>query len=785
MTTDSSHWWLAVPITFSVLDNLANIIGLGFYHTNFNFNVTAFEEQLLFTNGYSFLSSGFEFVLLSFIRLVFFSVGIFLIFRRLPLIVFDYVLLIADILAISFSLVKLLCFSEIESQLKFPGVWISIFGTMIFAIAHFTLWFVYIKKHKREQDGEGYTRMAENGHVPGLQNNEEQPQPASEQTATEAEQKEPKLDRSTAMNLVGKILEYAWLHKWWFFGGFVFLMVYSGARIFIPYYTGQVIAEIVGAEGKTEHDFLRLILIMLALTALSTIFGGLRGGFFEYATYLVDQSMRRDLFRSIVRQEIAFFDKAQTGEIISRLSSDCQTVSSVVSTNINIFMRNMVMLVGALVFMFLLSWRLALITFIAIPPIAFVTKIYGEYFDKLSEKTQETIAEANRVAEESIGSMRTVRSFACENKEAERFEDRLQKTLEISKKKAVAYLGYTWINELSENIILVAVLFYAGHLAMKGQLTVNEVTSFLLYQMQLGENFYSINYVFSGLMESVGASRKVFEYISRQPTIKYEGTNEQPIKGEVIFDSVNFAYPTRSTTEVLKNLTLNISAGQTVALVGPSGAGKSSVISLLEHFYETSSGRILVDGVEITQYKHGHYHQQVSLVSQEPVLYSGTIRYNILYGCEWADDSHMIEAAKLANAHDFISDLEHGYNTKCGEKGVMMSGGQKQRIAIARALVRNPSILILDEATSALDTESEHIIQQALQKCSVGRTVIIIAHRLSTVENSDVIYVINKGEVVQQGNHKKLMGEEGLYKTLVQRQLLNSETSTESNQASS
>jgi len=231
----------------------------------------------------------------------------------------------------------------------------------------------------------------------------------------------------------------------------------------------------------------------------------------------------------------------------------------------------------------------------------------------------------------------------------------------------------------------------------------------------------------------------------------------------------------------LKNLTLNIQAGQTVALVGPSGAGKSSVIALLEHFYETNAGRILVDGVDITQYRHAHYHKQVSLVSQEPVLYSGTVRYNILYGCEeWANDSHMIEAAKLANAHDFISELDHGYDTKCGEKGVQMSGGQKQRIAIARALVRNPSILILDEATSALDSESEHIIQKALQQAAVGRTVIVIAHRLSTVENSDCIFVINKGQVVQSGTHRQLMGEEGLYKLLVQRQLMSTENSVES-----
>ncbi|KAI6191210.1 Antigen peptide transporter 2 [Aphelenchoides bicaudatus] len=762
--TESSHRWLAVPVIFSVFDNLVNILSLGFYHRNFSFNGTVFEEQFLFTNGYSILSSGFEFFLLSLFRFTLSFVSIYFIFKRLKVqvFVFDYVLSIAYLLTISFSLTKLLCFSEIEEQLTFPGIWINISGTVLLSSVHFILWFAYLKKHKQEQNEDGYTRMVEEI-------------PQENAGVADAVNEQSKSEQST-LTQIGRIYEYTIMHGRWFCGGFTFLMIFAGAKIFLPYYTGQVISEIV----KPDHsgsNLLRLILTMGGFAGLSTLFGGLRGSCFTYASSLVGQSLKSNLFRAIVSQEIAFFDKAQTGEILSRLTADCQKLSSTVSNNVNVFLRNVVMIIGSLIFMFFLSWRLTFVTFIAVPPITLITKVYGRYFDRLSEKTQDTVAEGNRVAEEAIGSMRTVRSFACENKEAERFEDCLQKTLEISKKQAVAYLGYTWINELSGNIILVSVLFYAGHLAMKGQLTVNQATSFLLYQMQLGENFANINVVFSSLMESVGATRKAFEYINRKPAIKYEGTNEQPISGDIVFESVNFAYPTRSTTEVLKNLTLNISAGQTVALVGPSGAGKSSCIALLEHFYETNSGRILVDGVEITQYKHSHYHQQVSLVSQEPVLYSGSIRSNILYGCgEWANDSHMIKAAKLANAHNFITELKDGYDTKCGEKGVMMSGGQKQRIAIARALVRNPSILILDEATSALDTESEHVIQQALQRCSIGRTVIIIAHRLSTVENSDLIYVINKGEVVQQGDHTELMSKDGIYRTLVQRQLLRSES---------
>ncbi|KAH7699911.1 Half-transporter 2 [Aphelenchoides avenae] len=346
-------------------------------------------------------------------------------------------------------------------------------------------------------------------------------------------------------------------------------------------------------------------------------------------------------------------------------------------------------------------------------------------------------------------------------------------------------MGFTWVNELSNNIILIAVLFYGGHLVLTSKMTSSQIISFLLYQMQLGENFYNLNYVFTGLMESVGASRKVFEYMHRQPKISNDGALMLSVKGKVAFTDVSFTYPTRPNVAVLENLNFEIQPGETVALVGPSGAGKSSIISLIEHFYEAAKGQVTLDNVSIEQFDHVYYHQQIALVAQEPVLYADSVRYNILYGCEdWATDEDMIAAAKLANVHDFIMEMEKGYDTKCGEKGVQMSGGQKQRIAIARALIRKPKVLILDEATSALDSESEHIIQEALQKCAVGRTVIIIAHRLSTVEKADRIIVINKGRLMEAGSHAELMNNpNGLYRSLVKRQLLNANPNGETDES--
>lgn len=294
-------------------------------------------------------------------------------------------------------------------------------------------------------------------------------------------------------------------------------------------------------------------------------------------------------------------------------------------------------------------------------------------------------------------------------------------------------------------------------------------------------------------METVGASRKVFELMSRKPKFVLDGVEKPLVNGNIHFSEVDFTYPSRPNNPVLKNLTLNIKAGETVALVGPSGGGKSSIVSLIEHFYQPDNGTITLDGIPIKDINHVYYHQKIALVAQEPILYDGSVRHNILYGCDFATEDDMINVSKMANVHDFVIELEKGYDTNCGEKGVQMSGGQKQRIAIARALVRNPAVLILDEATSALDTESEALVQEALSRCAQERTVIIIAHRLSTIEKADKIAVIVKGNLVQvrilprtlhilsfnlfslqTGTHNELMTDtDGVYYSLVSRQMLN------------
>lgn len=677
-------------------------------------------------------------------------------------------MLLIAVASYSFTLTKLLALSEVPEQLSFPGLWMSCIWAILSSASFAGLCYVFLARQPA-----GYERLREE-EEDGSESGEAAAGRSSE-SAENTENSATGEKRKGTLEHVRRLLSYCRKEWKWFLLGFIFLTIYALARVFIPSMMGAVIADIVKTRGFDA--LLRSVFVMTALALTSSIFGGLRGGCFDYATARVNRQVRNDLFASLVRQDIAFFDTTKSGEMVSRLTSDCQTISTTVSTNLNVFLRNGVMLIGALIYMFIMSWRLAMVTFIAVPLVGFITKWYGAFFDKISEKTQDTISKANHVAEEVLSTMRTVRSFACEHREAARFEQHLDTTLEIGKKRSLIYMGYTWTNELCDNAILVAVLFYGGHLVLRDLMSTDELITFLLYQLQLGENLYSIGYVFTGLMESVGASRKVFEYMNRVPEMPLDGELKPKVNGKIEFKDVHFTYPSRKNNPVLKGLNLTIEPGQTCALVGPSGGGKSSTVALLEHFYEPVSGTITLDGVPIKDISHVYYHQMIALVAQEPVLYDGSVRHNILYGCEWATEDDMLAAARMANVHDFVMDLEKGYDTNCGEKGVQMSGGQKQRIAIARALVRRPAVLVLDEATSALDAESEALVQDALNRCARERTVLIIAHRLSTIEKADKIAVIQKGRVVQTGKHTELMEDrDGLYYSLVARQLLATKT---------
>ncbi|NXC80367.1 ABCB9 protein, partial [Cercotrichas coryphoeus] len=581
-----------------------------------------------------------------------------------------------------------------------------------------------------------------------------------------------------------------------------FLLVAALGETFLPYYTGLAIDGIV--VQKSMDRFSTAVLVMSLLAIGSSFAAGIRGGVFTLIFARLNIRLRNCLFRSLVSQEMSFFDENRTGDVISRLTSDTTIVSDLVSQNINIFLRNVVKATGVIFFMFSLSWKLSLVTFMGFPIIMLVSDVYGKYYQKLSKDVQSALAKANNTAEETISAMKTVRSFANEETEANVYWQKLQQVYKLNKREAMAYTYYVWSSGLTLLVVQVSILYYGGHLVISGQMTSGNLISFIIYEFVLGDCMESIGSVYSGLMQGVGAAEKVFEFIDRQPTMVHDGSlAPDHVDGKVEFRNVTFSYRTRSATQVLQNVSFTLHPGKVTALVGPSGSGKSSCVNILENFYPLQDGQVLLDGRPINMYDHKYLHSVISLVSQEPVLFARSIADNISYGLTSASFESVVQAAQKANAHNFITELQDGYHTgthpaagpgtcaawhllifsltpsslcldptEAGEKGAQLSGGQKQRVAIARALIRTPPILILDEATSALDAESEHAIQQAIYGDLQNHTVLVIAHRLSTVERAHNIIVLDKGRVVQQGSHKELMEEGGLYSKLVQRQIL-------------
>ncbi|XP_035692006.1 ATP-binding cassette sub-family B member 9-like [Branchiostoma floridae] len=375
---------------------------------------------------------------------------------------------------------------------------------------------------------------------------------------------------------------------------------------------------------------------------------------------------------------------------------------------------------------------------------------------------QTSFARANEVADETCANIRTVRSFANESRECARYSERLNDTYKLHIRKALLFGSFTFAEHAFDLVLFVLTLYYGGHLVMAHKMTGGNLVSFFLYVNRLRGSMEKLTIqVYAKLMEAVGTCQKVIEYIDREPEVKRGGRLAPwKLEGHIEFRNVWMSYPSRQRVPVLKDVSFQVSPGEVVALVGPSGSGKSTCVNLLERFYETTSGQVLLDGNPIMAYDHKFLHRKVALVGQEPVLFARSIKDNISYALDNCSLEEVQRVARQANAHEFITELPEGYETGTGEKGIQLSGGQKQRVAIARALIRKPAVLLLDEATSALDAESEQLVQQATQNLR-GQTVIVVAHRLSTVEKADRIIVIDKGMVVEQGRHDQLILHSG------------------------
>jgi len=556
---------------------------------------------------------------------------------------------------------------------------------------------------------------------------------------------------------------------------FVFLVAAAVCQSLIPMFLSSAVTEIIH-DGDFQHEIRNLIVAAAAYGICSSF----RGATFIVIAGRFGVRLRAKLFRAVIDQDIAFFDSANTGELTSRLTQDCQKVVDQVELNVNIFFRSTVGAIMALIFMFGMSFKLSLLAFVSVPATVVISKVYGQIQQAISKDSQERLAQANAVASESLSAMPTVRAFAAEGAELERFTAKLLLYRKRRYDCAKYYLGYCSTVLFLPQAVTAVALLYGGKLVKNGELSDKVLLSFVLYLQTLNDCFSSMGDFWSSMSQAVGAADKTFKLIDVVPSMPLEDPHPTPLTartpGAIQIESCRFAYPTRPTKQVLRGLSLDVPAGSVVALVGPSGQGKSTVIALLQRFYQEADGIVSLDGEPVRSFRHSDYHRVVTIVSQEPTLFARTIKANILYGIpedKWPDDAQVFEAARTAFAHDFISEFPEGYDTEVGERGVKLSGGQRQRIAITRALVRKPKVLLLDEATSALDAESEKVVQEAIDgmMAAGNMTVVVIAHRLSTVRKATKICVLAKGQVVEEGTHDELLSRRGAYFRLVKTQL--------------
>jgi ABC transporter fused permease/ATP-binding protein len=553
--------------------------------------------------------------------------------------------------------------------------------------------------------------------------------------------------------------------------GTLFLAISSAASLAYPQLIRTILDQALTSKSMEAVNQAGLLIWIAFL--VQGIASSLRYFLFTLAGERIVMNLRKNLYTKILAQDISFFDFNRTGDLMSRLSSDATILQSAVSVNISMAVRNLASSIGGLAMMIYTSPILSITMLIVVPPIGLGVAFFGRRIRAYSKKSQEALGESATVSEETISGIRTVRSFAQEQYEATRYENALSKSLVTAKGRIQEVAQFMNLAFFIGFSAVSAVIWFGGRQVIQGELSIGELTQFLIYLLIVAFSVGSLGGLWGDLMSALGAATRVFEIIDSDPTIdSTKGEHLASVKGEIQINALHFHYPTRPDVQVLRGVDLNLNAGTTTALVGQSGSGKSSIASLLSRLYEPQSGEIYLDGKDLRQIEPRWLRQQIGVVSQEPILISASIEENILYGNHQANAEQVVTAAKLANAEVFIKNFPEGYKTLVGERGIQLSGGQKQRIAIARAILKDPKILILDEATSALDTESESLVQEALQRLMKGRTTLIIAHRLATVKDADSIAVMAEGKIVERGPHEELIkNPDSVYRKLIERQV--------------
>jgi subfamily B ATP-binding cassette protein MsbA len=463
---------------------------------------------------------------------------------------------------------------------------------------------------------------------------------------------------------------------------------------------------------------------------------------------------------------LRFFANQRTGEVVSRVTNDVTTLQAAVTDNLVNLLRQVILLIGGVFFLFWLDWRLTILILIGITVVTLSMGYMGRKIRNESRAVQDHLGEASAVVDESIGGIRIVKSFAREAYETARFGSRIEATFAAALRRAKISAILAPIIGFMAFVSITVTLWFGGYEVIQGRLSPGDLVAYLIYTMLVATPVAALSGLYSQFQAALGATERIFEMLDITPDIA-DAADAQALPtiiGRVNFENVNFTY--NNAIPVLQQISLKVQPGQVVALVGPSGAGKTTLVNLIPRFYDVTDGRITIDGYDIREITGLSLRRQIGIVPQETTLFSDTVAENIRYGKLDADQAELEAAAKAANAHDFIMDMPDGYQTLVGERGIKLSGGQRQRVAIARAILKDPRILILDEATSSLDSESESLVQDALERLVHSRTTFVIAHRLSTVVNADWVLVLDRGKIVEQGAHADLLQQKGLYQKL-------------------
>ena len=568
------------------------------------------------------------------------------------------------------------------------------------------------------------------------------------------------------------LFKYTLPYKGIFIVGMVFLVLSTATTMMFPILIGEMTKVM---EGKSEYSINQVAIFFGVILVFQGIFSFFRVYFFSIVSEKTSADLRKKIYDKFITTPISFFENNRVGDLLSRITSDVSAFQAVLSTTLAEFFRQIATLIIGIGILIYISWKLTLFMLATFPIIVIAAIVFGRYIRVLSKKVQEKLAEANVIVEETLQSVSIVKAFTNEKLESKRFSKTISESVVLALKAATLRGGFItfFIVGLFGGIVLV--IWFGGNLVIEKEILIADLITFLTLTIFVGGSLSGLGELYAQLQRTIGASERILEILEEKSEVDLDAEIDvQKITGDISFENIDFAYPSRPDVEVLKGFNLQVAAGQKVALVGASGAGKSTIVQLLMKFYTLQSGKITIDGKDISDQNVTELRQNLAIVPQEVILFGGSILENIAYGKPGATLAEIEDAAKRANATEFIEKFPERFDTIVGERGVKLSGGQRQRIAIARAILKNPAILLLDEATSALDSESEKLVQSALDELMKDRTSIIIAHRLSTIRNVDKICVLKDGQITESGKHEDLiLKNEGIYANLIKMQFEN------------